>query len=72
MRGPTIDNVSHLPDLSAAPLDEIVRLCNPSEANLAPEDLTDRPVLREALLRVQREATQQRGFYAGFDSVLSN
>ena len=68
LRDTSTDSVSYLPDLSETPLDQIARLCDPSGDILSPEGLAGRPVLRAALLRVRREATQAGECYSAYES----
>jgi hypothetical protein len=64
------EDTSRLPDLSETTLDRIARLCDPAGENLDLDDVSDRPVLRQALLRLQREAAQPGELFAGFNSHL--
>lgn len=48
-------------------LERIRQLCDPS-ADLDPDDLANRPVLRRALLRVRREAAREEQTFAGFNN----
>lgn len=59
-----------LPDLSGTTLERIARLCGPAAGLLDPDDLADRPALRRAVLRVQREEEHTGELYAGFASCL--
>lgn len=70
MTEPAPDEAAPLVDLSGITLERIARLCGPSAGGLDPDDVTDRPVLRRALLRVQREGERSSGLFAGFSSHL--
>jgi hypothetical protein len=48
-------------------LERIRQLCDPS-ADLDPDGLANRPVLRRALLRIRREAAQGEETFAGFSN----
>lgn len=70
MSEPAADEAAPLVDLSGITLERIARLCGPSAGNLDPDDVTDRPLLRRALLRVQQEGERSSGLLAGFNSHL--
>jgi hypothetical protein len=64
------DDTAPLVDLSGMTLERIARLCGPSASGLDANDVADRPVLRQALLRVQREGARASDLLAGFSSHL--
>ncbi len=70
MTEPDPDEAAPLVDLSGITLERIARLCGPSASGLDPDDITDRPVLRRAVEKVQREGERGTGLVAGFDSHL--
>ncbi len=70
MTEPAPDEAGPLVDLSDVTLERIAQLCGPAASGLDPDDVADRPVLRRALLRVQREGECRSGLFAGFDSHL--
>ena len=70
MTEPAPDEAAPLVDLSGITLERIARLCGPSASGLDPDDVTDRPVLRRAVQRVQREGERSSGLFAGFNSHL--
>jgi len=45
------------------PLERITRLCEAAARDLNPEDMTDRPVLRRALHRIEEEARRSDGTF---------
>lgn len=67
---PAPDEADALVDLSGITLERIARLCGPSASGLDPDDITDRPVLRRAVRRVQREGERGSGLLAFFCSHL--
>lgn len=70
MTEPARDEAGPLVDLSDVTLERIARLCEHAASSLDPDDMTDRPALRRALLRVQREGERDSGLLAGFSSHL--
>jgi hypothetical protein len=67
---PVPDEAAPLVDLSGITLERIAKLCGSSADSLDPADVTDRPVLRRALLRVRQEGESSGGLLAGFSSHL--
>jgi hypothetical protein len=67
---PAPDEAEPLVDLSGITLERIARLCRASASGLDPDDLKDRPVLRRAMRKVQREGERGSGLLAGFSSHL--
>lgn len=63
---PAPDDDQALVDLVGLTLDRIRRLCG--QDALEPDELTDRPVLRQALLRVQQDARNAEESFAGFQN----
>lgn len=70
MTEPAPDEAGPLVDLSGVTLERIARLCGPAASGVDPDDVTDRPALRQALLRVRREGECRSGLFAGFSSHL--
>ena len=67
MSEPPAEDSSYLVDLTGMTLERIRQLCDPS-ADLDPDGLANRPALRRALLRIQREAAQEEETFAGFSN----
>lgn len=67
MSEPPAEDSSALVDLTGMTLERIRQLCDPS-ADLDPDGLANRPVLRRALLRIRREAAQGEETFAGFSN----
>lgn len=70
MTEPAPDETAPLVDLSGITLERIARLCGPSASGLDPDDITDRPMLRSAVEKVQRDGERGTGLLAGFSSHL--
>ena len=67
MSEPPAEDSSSLVDLTGMTLERIRQLCDLS-ADLDPDGLANRPVLRKALLRVQRETALDEQTFAGFSN----
>jgi hypothetical protein len=61
--------VEDLVDLTGMTLERIRQLCDPS-ADLDPDGVANRPVLRRALLRIRRETAQGEQTFAGFNDYI--
>lgn len=59
-----------LVDLTSVTLERIARLCGSSVGSLDTEDITDRPVLRRALLRVRQDSERNNESFVGYSSHL--
>ncbi|MGA2830285.1 MAG: hypothetical protein ABSF03_29725 [Streptosporangiaceae bacterium] len=70
MTEPAPGEADPLVDLSDITLERIARLCGPSASGLDPDDITDRPMLRRAVRKVQRDGERGSGLLAGFSSHL--
>jgi hypothetical protein len=64
---PPAEDSSSLVDLTGMTLERIRQICD-SSADLDPDGLANRPVLRWALLRVQREAAEGEQSFAGHNN----
>jgi len=65
MSEPAQDDPQHAVDLSGIPLGQIARLCRDAAAELSPQDLADRPVLRRAVQRARETAGRAGEAWAG-------